>query len=61
LTRIDDLIAAHCPEGVEFKTLGEIGSLYGGLTGKSKKDFTDGNARFISYVTVCGLSHFRLT
>lgn len=52
MSRIDDLIAEHCPDGVEFRTLSEIGSLYGGLSGKSKKDFTDGNARFVSYVNV---------
>ena len=53
MSQIEDLIARYCPEGVEFKTLGEMGTLYGGLTGKSKADFTpDGNARFLSYVAV---------
>jgi len=32
--------------------LGEIGSFYGGLTGKSKKDFGNGNAKFITYMNV---------
>jgi len=49
MSRIEELIAELCPEGVEFKTLGELGSTYGGLTGKTKADFSNGNARFISY------------
>ena len=32
---------------VEWKPLGEIGTLYGGLTGKSKTDFENGNARYV--------------
>lgn len=32
--------------------MGELGSIFGGLTGKSKADFSDGNARFVSYVNV---------
>lgn len=37
---------------VEWKTIGELGTFYGGLTGKSKNDFTDGNAKFVSYMNV---------
>lgn len=32
---------------VEWKTLGEISEIYGGLTGKNKSDFEDGNAFYI--------------
>ena len=32
--------------------LGEIGSTYTGLSGKTKSDFENGNAKFISYVNV---------
>jgi len=32
--------------------LSEVGSLYNGLTGKAKADFSDGNARFVTYVNV---------
>lgn len=32
--------------------LGEAGNFYGGLSGKSKKDFVDGNAKFITYMNV---------
>jgi len=52
MSRIDELIAEHCPNGVEYKTLGELGYFYGGLTGKSKDDFKDGNAKFITYMNV---------
>lgn len=37
---------------ITWKTMGEIGKFFGGLTGKSKSDFTNGNARFISYMNV---------
>lgn len=49
---IDELIADHYPYGVEYKSLGELGDFYGGLTGKCKDDFADGNAKFISYMNV---------
>ena len=38
--------------GVEYKKLGELGTFYGGITGKSKADFENGNAKFISYKNV---------
>lgn len=37
---------------VERVSLGDLGELFGGLTGKSKADFTDGNVRFIAYTNV---------
>lgn len=38
---------------VETMKLGEIGFLFGGLTGKTKKDFTDnGNAKFVQYTNI---------
>ena len=42
------------PEGGRTKCLpmGELGEIFGGLSGKSKADFTDGNARFVSYTNV---------
>ena len=52
MSKIDQLINELCPNGVLFKQLGELGTLYGGLTGKSKNDFKDGNARFITYMNV---------
>ena len=52
MSRLEELIAELCPDGVEYKTLGELGSFYGGITGKSKEDFKDGNAIFITYRNV---------
>ena len=52
MSKLDELIRELCPDGVEYKTLGEIGKFYGGLTGKSKKDFEDGNEVFITYKNV---------
>lgn len=37
---------------VEWKTIGEVAELYGGLTGKSKADFENGNSKFISYKNI---------
>lgn len=37
---------------VEWKPLGEISEIYGGLTGKSKADFENGNAKYISYKNI---------
>lgn len=52
MSKIDDLIKQYSPNGVEFKELNEIGTLYGGLTGKDKNDFSDGNACFITYMNI---------
>ena len=52
MSKIEDLIKQYCPDGVEYKKLGELGTFYGGITGKSKADFENGNAKFISYKNV---------
>lgn len=49
MSRIDDLIAEYCPDGVAFRPLSEIANTVSGLSGKTKADFSGGNARFISY------------
>jgi type I restriction enzyme, S subunit len=36
----------------EEKRLGNVGKTYGGLTGKSKQDFSDGNKRYITFMNV---------
>lgn len=51
-SKIERLIAELCPNGVEFKELSELGVFYGGLTGKSKDDFSNGNAKFITYMNI---------
>ena len=52
ISKIEKLIAEKCPKGVVFKELGELGYFYGGLTGKSKEDFTGGKAKFITYTNI---------
>jgi type I restriction enzyme S subunit len=52
MSRVRDLIGQLCSNGIEFAPLGEIGTIFGGLTGKSKADFSNGEARYISYVNV---------
>jgi len=36
----------------EVKKLGEVGGTYGGLSGKSKKDFEDGNYPYIPFMNI---------
>lgn len=52
MNNINAFLSKLCPNGVEYKTLGELGSFLGGLSGKSKNDFKNGNSKFISYVNV---------
>lgn len=52
MSKLEELIKEKCPDGVPYKRMGELGKFFGGLTGKSKEDFTDGNAKFISYTNV---------
>ena len=52
MSELERLIQQYCPNGVAFYELGELGKFYGGITGKSKEDFTDGNAKFITYKNV---------
>lgn len=48
MSRIDDLIAEHCPDGVQFKALGEVGTF---VRGKRfvKTDLVDDGAPCIHY------------
>jgi len=48
MSRIDDLIAEHCPRGVEFKALGEIADLVRG-NGMPKSDFKESGVGCIHY------------
>ena len=49
-----------CPNGVEWKTLDELGTFYGGLSGKSKDDFKEGNEKFITYLNIANNPALRL-
>lgn len=48
MSSIDDLIAEHCPDGVEFKTLGEVGEFVRG-NGLQKVDFVEAGFPCIHY------------
>lgn len=50
MSKLERLIHEKCPNGVEFKTLQELGEFYSGLSGKKKDDFIDGNAKLITYM-----------
>ena len=52
MSELQELIQKLCPDGVEYKKLEDIGDFFGGLTGKSKEDFKDGNSKFITYRNV---------
>ncbi len=52
MNKIEKLINELCPNGVEFKELGELGYFYWGLKWKSKSDFSNWNAKFITYMNV---------
>ena len=57
MSRLAELIKELCPDGVEYRTLGELGSFFGGLSGKSKSDFVEiENAHpFVTYKEVYSL------
>lgn len=52
MNKIEKLIQKLCPNGVEFRALGELGEFISGLRGKTKNDFKNGNARYVSYLNV---------
>lgn len=48
----DALLTFGTETAVETVPMGDLGTIFGGLTGKSKADFSNGNARYVSYVNV---------
>lgn len=52
MSKINDLIKELCPNGVEFYKLSDIGYQFNGLSGKSKKDFENGNYKYITYTNI---------
>ena len=52
MTKLEQLIEDLCPNGVKTVKLGDVGEFYGGLSGKTKEDFKDGNAKFITYKNI---------
>lgn len=60
MSKLEQLINELCPDGVEYFALEALGSFYGGLTGKSKKDFENGNSKFITYMNFIQILHYNL-
>lgn len=52
MSRLNDLIEKLCPDGVEYRALSELGYFYGGLTGKTKSDFSNGNCFMLPYTNI---------
>ena len=52
MSKLEELIKKLCPNGVEYRTLGTLGEFYGGLSGKNKNDFNNGNAKYITYMNI---------
>lgn len=48
----DSLLELAETEAIRWAPLMEVGSLYSGLAGKAKSDFSGGDARFVSYMNV---------
>lgn len=51
MTEINQLLSKLCPGRVPYRKLGSLGKFYGGLTGKTKHDFKDGNANSLHIAT----------
>ena len=46
------IVAACCTLSWEQRKLGEVGTTYTGLSGKTKEDFGHGNGKFVTYMNV---------
>ena len=57
MSHLAELIEELCPDGVEYRALGELGDFFGGLSGKSKSDFVEihGARPFVTYKEVYSL------
>ena len=61
MSRLREMIKELCPDGVEYRKLGELGDFFSGLTGKAKEDFSEGNAYFIPYMNVYSNPEVKMT
>lgn len=52
MTRLEKLIEELCPNGVTFRTLNEIGTIFKGMSGVTNKWAENGNCRFVDYKNV---------
>ena len=60
MSKVKQLIEKFCPNGVKYYKLSEIGNQFTGLSGKSKKDFENGNCKYITYVNIYNNSSVNL-
>ena len=61
MSRLREMIKELCPDGVEYRKLGELGDFFSGLIGKAKEDFSEGNAYFIPYMNVYSNPEVKMT
>ncbi len=52
MSRLNDLIEKLCPNGVEYKTLVELGTIFKGMSGVTNKWAETGNCQFVDYKNV---------
>ena len=52
MPNIEKLISKYCPNGTNHKSLNDLGVFFSGLSGKTKKDFENGNCKFATYMNV---------
>lgn len=50
MSRLDDLIADLCPDGVQFRALSDCFNQFSGMGGVSNKWADEGNCQFIDYM-----------
>ena len=61
MSQLSEMIKELCPDGVEYRKLGELGDFFSGLIGKAKEDFSEGNAYFIPYMNVYSNPEVKMT
>lgn len=59
MSELANLIEAMCPDGVEYKKLGEVGTFYRG-NGLQKKDFSETGVGCIHYGQIYTYCPFRI-
>lgn len=49
MSRLEELIKELCPNGIEYRSISEVGTIFKGMSGVTNKWADDGNCRFIDY------------
>ena len=52
MSKIERMLQELCPNGVEYKRLGEVFNVFSGMKGVSNKWANNGNCKFIDYLNV---------